>query len=425
MNYFIDETVGLKKTLQVTIPNKDININIDKKVKELQSTISIPGFRNGKVPPNIIMKRHGDSIKQESTQEIIQEAISSIINELKISLVGYPDFSNYKTDKDNLTFSVTLEETPKIDLLDVSTLKLNKFSCDINEKDIDNSILSLQKQKSTWIATDKKSKNGNKVNINFKGTVDGEEFKGGSAEKFDIVLGEGRMLQDFEDGIIGLSKGESSDVMVKFPENYSEGLSGKNANFNIYINEVLQQQLPEVNEEFIRNCQIESGNIADLKDKASKFLQQQANEKTKKLIKEELVNKIIAMHEFELPMGMIEKEKQGLTKQYSNFYNENNKKEIDENLQKEAENRIKLSLILSEYIKKYKIVPDEKKTQETIIKYATSTNNPSKTLEEVMSNSGKIKNFEHMAMEELLFDKLLSIVSYENSKLGYNEIIAK
>ena len=237
MSLNIETTQGLERRVSITVPAETVVQAIREELKRVAKNARVDGFRKGKVPPHIIEKRFGASVRQDILGDLLQNHFFQAVIENKINLAGRPSFTveQFEEGKE-LKFSATFEVYPEVELKGLENIKVEKPVVEISEADVDKMVEVLRKQQATWTETQDAAKAEDRVTIDFVGSVDGEEFEGGKAEDFVLFMGQGRMIPGFEDGIVGHKAGDKFTIDVTFPEEYhSEKLKGKAAKFDITL----------------------------------------------------------------------------------------------------------------------------------------------------------------------------------------------
>ena len=251
---------GVTRRLNVSVPTSRVNEQFEARLKRTAKTVKINGFRPGKVPVNVVRREYGAGIYQEVVSDIIRDTVFEAIQQEKINAVGMPNIEKSELKDDALVYEATVEVYPEVNVK-FDGLEVERKASEVNDKDVDQMIENLQKQRASWAETKGMAKKDMQVTFDFEGSVDGEKFEGGSAEDFKLVLGSGRMIPGFEDGIVGMKKGEEKVIDVTFPEDYqAENLAGKSAQFKITVKLVEKQKLPEnfsYHYEVIRNLKKE------------------------------------------------------------------------------------------------------------------------------------------------------------------------
>jgi len=263
----------------------------DKAFKKLASNVSVPGFRKGKAPENMI-KSKIDQVKvmDEAINAILPTIYKDILDNEDIKPFAQPKVDVTKLSDKELEVKFLIVTAPKIEVGNYKGLKIGKEEVAVTEKDIDNSINLLRNQNATLVVKEGEAKKGDTVVLDFVGKIDGVAFDGGSAENHELELGSGQFIPGFEDQLIGTKAGDKKNVNVKFPENYTEELKGKDATFECVVHEVKEKKLPEINEEFIADIK-----IPDVKtvEELREFKKKELLDKKTAEAKNKFINKVL------------------------------------------------------------------------------------------------------------------------------------
>jgi len=348
----------LKKEYKIIIPQSFIDEKVNDYIDKVRGNFNLKGFRKGQVPASVIKEKYGDSILAEESDKVINENVKKIIsdNNIRLALTPKVDIKDFKAGKD-IEVSAVFELYPEVPEVDLKKLKVTKKVADITESDLDESLDKLLKFYRKWNPKDKseKAEKGDSVNIDYVGKIDKEEFEGGSAKGYQLELGSKSFIDNFEDQLVGKKAGDEVKVKVKFPKDYQkEDLAGKPAVFEVKVNEVLVGQLPEINEEFIKNTfGMES------KEKLEQAVKEQVEGSYKdiaiNLFKKELFDFFNKKYSFDLPEGLVEQQTETLWKEVEEelkanpdkFKNDREKEKAKKKKRELAERMIRSGMILS------------------------------------------------------------------------------
>ena len=364
---------GVTRRLNVSVPTSRVNEQFEARLKRTAKTVKINGFRPGKVPVNVVRREYGAGIYQEVVSDIIRDTVFEAIQQEKINAVGMPNIEKSELKDDALVYEATVEVYPEVNVK-FDGLEVERKASEVNDKDVDQMIENLQKQRASWAETKGMAKKDMQVTFDFEGSVDGEKFEGGSAEDFKLVLGSGRMIPGFEDGIVGMKKGEEKVIDVTFPEDYqAEDLKGKEATFKVVVHEIKTKQLPALDDEFAKDVDEEVESLDELKAKIRKELEESKNAAADGAVQDLALRQAVDNAEIvELPHVMVHDEvhrqmdlflndmqRQGISPEL--YYQITGTTEHDLHVQMEADAdvRTKTSLVLEQIIKDENIVVSE------------------------------------------------------------------
>ncbi|MDX1348142.1 MAG: trigger factor [Thiomicrorhabdus chilensis] len=423
---------GLEHKITVTFPSDELNSQVEKRLSEIRRTIKMDGFRPGKVPLNVVKKRHGEQVKQEIMGEKIQQTFYDAVAQESLQVAGYPMFDELDDKDGSITFTARFETYPEITVPEFSGVEVEKISAEITDKDVDNMINRLLEQRMAWKPSKsaaKKAKKGEQVIIDFVGKVDGEVFEGGSAENVPLELGSGRMIPGFEDGIIGMKKGEEKTIEVTFPEDYqSDELKGKVATFDITVHSISTKTLPEIDEEFVKSFGIEAGTEealrSEIKDNMEKELARAVQNQNRTAVLDSL-NEIV---DVQLPKALVDQEVQSLMNNMVQKLQQQGMKPEDVNIsaehfQADAEKRVKLGLVMGDIIRANKIVASDEQVDEFIQEQASSYEDPSEVIDWYKKNPQALNEIKAVIVENTVAEKILSEAKVTEVKKSFDEVI--
>jgi trigger factor len=355
------ETVneGLKRAFMLTIPAEDIEARVNEEVKRLAPQVRMPGFRPGKVPPNLIKKMHGEAIQRDALQGAVQEGVQQLLEEQKVRPALQPDVvldEKYEPGKD-AEVRVSLEALPDVPAPQVDGLKLERLTVEADESAVGEQLQQLAGQAKNWVDTKKgyKAASGDLVTIDFDGSVDGKPFEGGKGEDMAVELGSGQLIPGFEAQLVGAKAGDQRELNVTFPDDYpSEPLKGKAATFAVTVKDVKTSGETNIDEEFAKALGLQS--LEQLRGLVRDQQQQELNGLTRTHMKRQLLDELAARHDFVVPESMVEAEFQNIMNQLRHeASHEADSKAALEEVERDgpayrsiAERRVRLGLLLSE-----------------------------------------------------------------------------
>jgi trigger factor len=353
------EHQGLKRAFMLTIPAEDIEARVEQEVKRLAPQIRMPGFRPGKVPPNLIRKMHGESLRGDALQGAVQDGVQQLLNEQKIRPALQPQVEldqGYTPGKD-AEVKVSVEALPDVGTPSIDDLKLERLTVDADGGAVDAQLEQLAAQNKRWEDAAKKhaAAKGDVVVVDFAGSVGGKPFEGGTGEDMQIELGSGRLIPGFEDQLVGAKAGDSREVKVTFPDDYPvENLKGKDATFAVTVKGVKTAGETKVDEEFAKSLGLTD--LDQLRGLIRGQVEQELSGLTRTHMKRQLLDQLAARHDFVVPESMVEAEYQNILGQLRHEASHEAdpaaalaeiEAEADE-YRKIAERRVRLGLLLSE-----------------------------------------------------------------------------
>jgi len=430
MQVSVETTQGLERRLTISVPAEKVDVEVKNRLRQVSKTQRINGFRPGKVPPSVIQKRYGKSVRQEVAGEIMQRTFVDAIVAEKINPAGRPSFvAKSNEDGKALEFEATFEVYPEVELKDLEKIAIERPAVDVTDADLDEMFVTLQKQHQTWKENKRKTKKGDKLTLDFTGRVDGEEFEGGKAEGFELELGAGRMIPGFEKEVTGMKVGEEKTIKVTFPEDYhAENLKGKDAEFDIVVHKTEGPILPEIDEEFAKLFGIEEGGVEALRVEVSKNMARELSQAVKAKVKTQVIDGLLASHEVGLPASLVTQEVDVLRQQaMQRFQGQMDPKNLPElpaeMFTEQAERRVKIGLLLGEVIKVNELKVDETKVNELIATAASAYEDPKEVIEYYANNQELMQQMQNVALEEQAVELLVEKAKVSDKKASFNDIM--
>ncbi len=350
---------GLKRAFKITIPAKEIDARIDKELKTVAPRVRMPGFRPGKVPANLVKKMHGPALEQEALNSVVQEGVQKLMAEQKLRPATQPSVELegiHEAGKD-VVVKVELETLPEVPAPQIKGIKLERLNAEPTDAAVNEKLDELARNQKSFDAAEAayKAKTGDLVVMDYDGKVDGEAFEGGKGEGVSIELGSGRLIPGFEDKLVGAKANEQRTFNVTFPEDYSVPyLSGKEATFEVTINEVRRPRAVTLDDEFAKSLGLEG--LDQLRTLLRGQLEQELNGLTRTHMKRQLLDQLAASHDFPVPPSMVDAE---FSQIWQQLEQEANREEDPAKARAEmardraeyqsiAERRVRLGLLLSE-----------------------------------------------------------------------------
>jgi trigger factor len=387
-----------------------IETEVGKRLGKIARTVRVDGFRVGKAPMKLVAARYGGEVRNEVLGDALQQAFGSAVQENKLAVAGYPQF----TAEANGAFVATFEVFPEIKLGDLSQIKITRPQVEIGEADIDRTLDVLKKQRVHYHAVDRAAKIGDRVHIDYTGTIDGNAFPGGEAKDFPLILGEGRTLPDFEGSLTGLKAGESKTFSVTFPADYfAKDLAGKTASFTAEVKSVHEAHLPEIDEAFAATLGVHEGGVAKLREEIAANLRREAKRRVLAKVKEQVMNGLLESTQFDLPNSLIAMERRALMDKAVTDLKARGMKEADIKLteavfEPQARRRIALGLLMDTIIGQQGLKADEAKVRELVDEFAQSYEDPADVVNWYYHDAARLKEVQSLVLEENVVEWVLS-----------------
>ena len=426
---------GVARRLNVSVPTSRVNEQFEARLKRTAKTVKINGFRPGKVPLNVVRREYGASIYQEVVNEIIRDTVFEAIQQEKINAVGMPNIEKVENKDGALVYEAIVEVYPEVEVKTFADLEVERKATEINDKDVDTMIENLQKQRASWTETKGMAKKDMQVTFDFEGTVDGEKFEGGAAEDFKLVLGSGRMIPGFEDGIVGMKKGEEKVIDVTFPEDYqAENLAGKAAQFKITVKLVEKQKLPEIDAEFLKIFGLtEEEGLDKLKADVRKNMEREVRNGLRNQVKQAAFDALVAANEIEVPASMvaqeIDRQRQQMIQQFTQQFGGQGAGAFDSSMlpdelfKEQAEKSVKLGVLVSKVLADAKLEVDQARVDAYIDDMASSYEDPTEVVEYFKNDKQQRAQIEAVVLEDQVVDHILASAKVNDVNISYEDLL--
>ena len=431
MQVSVETTQGLERKVTISIPAADMKTEVQKRLQQLSKTQRMAGFRPGKIPMSIIKKRFGPAVRNEVYQEAMSRSFYEAIQQQNIQPAGQPMLDAESFEGDDFEFTATFEVFPDIKLKPFKDIEIEQPVAEITDKDIDNMLTNLQKQKGTWVPVKRMAKKEDKVTIDFVGKVDGEEFEGGAAEKFDLILGSDSMIPGFEKQLLKLKKGEERDINVTFPEDYqAENLAGKDAVFSIVCHAVQGLKLPEMDDDFIKEFGVEEGGVEALKAEITKNMQRELDAKLRSMNKQVVFDAIQKANDVELPKPLIDREIDVLKQQAVQQFSQGRDANIDipdlpaALFEEQAKTRVALALLVNQIITDNDMKVDADRVKEQVESMASAYDEPEQMVNWFYSNPEQLQQVESSVLEDQVAEFIIENAKVKSKPKSFDDIMS-
>lgn len=432
MQVSIETTKGLERKLTVQVPSAEFEEQVSSRLKELAGKVKIDGFRPGKVPLSVVKKRFSHGVRDEVANEVVKETLFEAIQQQKMSPAAQPfvEPQTLEAGKD-FVYTATFEVFPEFTPVEFEQEEVEKVLAEVTDADVDSMIEKLREQQKEWKEVERTVADGDKIELDFEGFVDGEAFEGGKAENHELVIGSKSMIPGFEDGLIGAEIGKELDLNVTFPEDYNHAdLAGKAAVFKVKVNKVSEGELPEVNDEFAKKFNIEEGGVDALKKDIRQNMERELERKLKALNKEKVFDKFLEKNVFELPVSMLDQEIENLKQEM--FQRVFGHQEVDQSklpelprdmFEEQAKRRVHLGLLVSEYIKKHELESNKEAADAMLEKLAEAYEKPDELKQWYRTDKSRMAEIEAVVLEDMVIEKICETATLVEKQQSYDDVM--
>jgi trigger factor len=407
--------------MRVELPAERIEQEISSRLKSVGRTAKLKGFRPGKVPPKVVKQRYGKQIRQEVMSELMQKSYTDAVVQENLNPAGGPRIEpEVGKDDKNFAYVATFEIMPDVNLKDLDKLKIETPDVTIDDSDLDDMILKLRKQKATWEAVERKSADGDRVVVDFTGTLKGEAFEGGSGTEIPVILGQGQMLPDFEKALFGIQAGDEKSFKVKFPKDYhAADLAGKKVDFAIRTHRVEEEILPAVDDALAEAFEVKEGGIDRFLQDVRENMRREADAKIKGDVREQVMTALLEANPIEIPQTLKQQEMHSLQHEAMQRMGVEDHDQAPpiENFAELGEKRVRLSLLISQVIADQKLTVDDDKVRARVEEMCAGYENAEDMVNMYMGNAQFVQQIQPMVLEQQAIDWLL-----ENGKTSKKKV---
>ena len=398
---------GLKRSLTVELPVDTFNQKTEKIIQNLGAKVRVDGFRKGKVPANILRQRFGASAKSDAATEMVSETLEDALKDADVSPAAQPSLTNIDTENSqNLIYTLEFEVYPEIKLNSLSSLKIDQVASKVTEEDEERALQDLQARSTEYKSVKRKSKDGDRLIIDFEGLIDGESFEGGAAEGFEIILGRGAMIEGFEKGLIDVAPGKTVEVNATFPEDYHvENLAGREALFKVKINEVGSPIELKRDDEFAKK--FGEKDFESMKSRMSSQMKLELDSRLVQQNKDTAFSALLEANDFEVPEGSVSSEALRLQQDMESRMEQQGMpskgKLPAEMFNEEAARRVKLGLLINKIASDSEITAEkdlvDAKLNEMSLQYGESAQ---QMIDWYNTDPSRLANIESIVVEDLV-----------------------
>jgi trigger factor len=416
---------GLERRLTVALPAEQYDKEIVKRLKSLSQRVRVDGFRAGKVPLKVVEQRWGGSVRQEVRDELANSSFYEAINKEKLRPAGMPHFEFQAEESGTgLKYTAVFEVYPEIEIQMPAEFKIEKPSASINDADIDKMVETLRKQRQTWETVSRGAQEGDRVVMDFTGTLDGKEFPGNSAKEYAVVVGSGALLGEFDSNLIGLKAGDEKGFDIEFPKDYhAQDLAGKQVHFDVKIHDVAEGKQPDLNEDFFKSYGVKEGGVEAFRAEIKATMQRELDQAIKGRVKMQVMAALMEANPIEVPKVLIDEEIKRIKEQGDSDPSNRGVEASGEALEEQARQRVALGLIIAEIIKKNKFKADPEKVRSAVNALAASYESPDEVVAWYYARRERLGNVEALVLEDQAAEWLATQAEVQDKPMSFEELV--
>lgn len=422
---------SLERKISISIPQEDVRVEVDNRLKKLSGKVKLPGFRPGKVPLKMVVQQYGLQLHQEVLSELVQKHFRDSLQKQDMRIAGSPNFSSKSLDENGVSyeFDAVFEVYPEITIGDFSGLNISRPSVQIGEAEVEKTLDTLRKQRTTFNSVDRSARKGDRVNIDYHGQVDGKEFEGGQAKDFNLILGDGYALKDFEAAIIDMKNGENKVFQMTFPPDYhGKEVAGRSVTFDVKLNKVEDQSLPSIDIDFAKSLGISDGDINKMYAEVRVSIEREVSQRIRTKLKEQVMQFLLESINCEIPRVLVNHEVEHLVQEANNNLKARGLADRDANLspdlfRERAERRVKLGLILAKLIEQQGIKVQSSELRKYVEEYAKSYEDPEQVIDWYYSSPERLKDIESVVLEDNVVTWILERAHIADQQMAFDDLM--
>ncbi|TAN55409.1 MAG: trigger factor [Betaproteobacteria bacterium] len=426
------ETLGtLERRLSMSVPIGEIERQVDARLKQLARNVKLPGFRPGKVPMKLVVQQYGPQVRSEVLGDAVQKAFGEAVKEANLKVAGYPRIEK----KDGaggdqaLEFSATFEIFPEVRVGDLAAAEIERPQVAVDDAAVERTLQILRRQRTEWVAVERGAQDGDRLSVDFDGRIDGASFDGGSASGFSFLVGEGRMLPEFEAAARGLKAGESKSFEVKFPDDYAgKAVAGKTAAFSLAVKRVEEPKLPALDAEFAKRLGVADGNLDTMRAEIRANVEREVKKRIDAQVKSQALQRLLEATPIELPRALVQAETQQLVEVAAADLKTRGLKlenvPLDpQAFEANAKRRVALGLIVGELARAEKLQPKPAEVRALIEAEAQAYESPAEMVKWFYMQPQRLSEMESLALENNVVAWVLSKSRVSDKSIPFEQLM--
>ena len=426
------ETLGtLERRVSMRVEVKEIDQQVGERLKRLAREARMPGFRPGKVPMKLVEKTYGTQVRSEVLSDAVQKSFSQVVKEANLRVAGYPRIEK-KDDAPSegaLEFSATFEIYPEVKIGDVAATTVERPQVEVGDGEVDKTIEILRKQRTRFVAAQRAAQDGDRLTVDFAGTIGGEPFEGGRGQGFAFVLGQGQMLAEFETAARGMSAGEKKTFGLKFPDDYhGKNVAGKQASFDLSVQKVEQPELPALDAEFAKSLGVADGDLQKMRAEVRANVEREAKKRVDARVKGQALQALQDSTPLELPKSLVQMEQQQLVQRAAADLQARGIKPEQIPLdpaafEQTAKRRVALGLIIGELARTEGLQPKPAEVRAVVEQEAQTYESPAEVVKWFYMQPQRLSEMEGVALEANVVKWALSKAKVVDKPIPFDELM--
>ncbi|MEM9387539.1 MAG: trigger factor [Pseudomonadota bacterium] len=424
MQVSVESTGDLERRMRVEVPPEDIEKEIETRLRSYGRNAKIKGFRPGKVPMKVIRQQYGSQVRAEVVNDLMRSSFAEAVTKEQLRPAGGPTIEP-DGEGEGLAYVATFEVYPEIELHGLESLAVEGVTATVEDADVERVLQNLREQRAEWNAVERSAGEGDRLTVNFKGTLDGEAVEGAEGEDHTFVLGGGQMLDGFEAGLTGAAAGEDRSFPVDFPGDYrAEELAGKTLQFEAQVTEVAEQSLPEIDDDFCLAYGITEGGVETLRSDVRDNMTREMEKKSRGDLKMRLLDALALANPVQVPQSLVQEEIQRMLEDMKERHHLSDEQLPEpDKLQPQAQKRVQLGLLVNEVIRAKELRADPARVEARLQELAAEYPDADQVVRASRGNPDIMRSIESYVLEEQVVDTLLETATVNERTVPFNELM--
>jgi trigger factor len=424
MQVSVEAGEGLERRVRIDLPFEQVASEVDKRLQKLSRNARLPGFRPGKVPMTVLRKRYGDAVRMEVFGELVESSFAEAVTREALHPVGPPRIEpDIDLAQQHVGYTAIFEVLPQVQLASLADRSMQVPVSEVTEDDVEQMIQTLRRQRRTWAVVDRPAAMGDRLKIDFTGSVDGEPFEGGSAAGVQVELGAAGMIPGFEAGLVGVATGERRLLDLVFPDPYQvPALAGKPVQFEVTVATVEGPVLPEVDAAFLATFGNEDGDLERFRADLRRDMEREMERRLARRRKESAIALLLETHQVELPSALVEGEIQAMAQQMRAALGVGDLPVPAGTFDEAARRRVALGLIIGEIVKQQGLRADPQRVRAAAIEAASTYENPQALVDYFYSDPKNLRGIESLVLEDLVVEWVMGQVRVEEEAVTFAQL---
>ncbi len=427
MQVSIETTGALERRMEVSVPRERIEQAIDERLKRVSRTAKLKGFRPGKVPLKVVKQQFGAQVRQEVLSDLMQASFAEAVSQEKLNPAAGPRIEPLSVGPDeDLRYRATFEVFPEIELQGAEGLAVVRPAAEVTDADVDAMVANLREQRPRFEVVERESREGDRVTMDFEGHVDGAPFEGSKGDDVAVLLGGGRMLRDFETGILGMKADERRQVSVPYPADYhNAALAGKSATFDVHVKKVEERRLPDLDDEFCRDYGVLDGGIEQLRREVRDNMERELADNVRARLKQQLLDGLLKANPVEVPSGFVDAQVREMQVEAARRAGATDASQVPpaDSFLEPARRRVALGLLIRELVRSRGMQVDRARVEARLADIAATYPDPDAVIKAYRQNADALRQVESLVLEDQAVDLLLEHASVTERAATFKEVM--